>query len=656
MNSTLISYAVDINYEFIVLVGYIDSITPVAHLINVNSCDTFTLFNNCMTTVDTFVYNNSIKANMSVKIDDAGNVIWSIGSKLILFNIIHGRFELVNTLNISSTIRALAWVGNDTFAVLVTSQVLFYSIELTLLSTFPNTWKKLCSTMMLNFDTIAWSDIIGLAIADVNENVYIIRPTTPGYYSVTNTGCGQGIPFAFSSENICPPGSYHFEQSSRPCALCPQGTFNNGHYSAACAPCNESSFCPLGAVANVDGKAISTIIQARAYPKSPDTTIFDDILLQNIFSINFSRHCLLVSPVFWTVLVIIVTLLLLAIMGASHCFTRCNGIRQTVKGVFKQTDLIGEGELWVGGVVSFSVLVLISFAYVFSALYLRQYPIENSSNSSFTCNPSLRNAKFSTQMQLLGIPLNDDIQPMFNMLDAQPYTLNVDYVNTLFACQHVIVQQTVGLVVTYISPQNCSYHDAVLSVSIALPLHTIAIQLMLNATLTVGGIRVGLSGPEATEGDAYRVQALGFMQSYSVSNRVLSQNPSLQLQFIRLINSTEPLVDGQATLFSALWVPTFSYVSDQLFLTETQYVGNTALQTLFTISLSEKAYYVLNTQSPIAKEAEVVFHSILFTIVCLEMFGLLFLIFKLLFVPLFKYIAAKFEWMRAPEMLQKTKM
>ena len=656
MNSTSIHSAVDINYEFIVLTGYIDSNTPVAHLIDVNSCDAFTTSNSCMTIVDTFIYNSSKITNMSVKIDDTGHVLWSIGSKVILFNITHSRFELVNTLNISSTIRALAWMDNNTFAVLISSQVLFYSIGLTLLSTFPNTWKTLCPTMILNFDTIAWSDVIGLAITDVNGSAYIIQPTTPGYYSVTGTGCEEGIPFAFSNQSRCPPGSYHFETSSRPCALCPQGTFNNGNHSAACILCNDSSFCPLGAVADVNNETMNTILQAYAYPKSPDSTIFDDILLQNIFSLNFSRHCLLVSPLFWALLVMIITLLLFVSLGTCKCCIRCRNIRQKIKDVFKQTDLIGEGTLWVGGMVSISVIVLVVFAYVFSALYLRQYPIETASNSSFTCNPSLRNSQFSSQMQILGIPLNEDIQPMFDMLDAQPYTLNIDFVNTLFTCQYVIVQQTVGLVVTLISPQNCSYHDAILSVSIALPTHTIAIQVVLNGTLTVGGIRVGLSGPEAVEGNEYRVQELGFKQSYSVLNRVLAQNPSLQLIFIRLINSTEPLTDGQNTIFSALWIPTFSYVSDQLFLTETQFVGNMQLQTMFSVSLSEKAYYVLNTQTPIAKEAEIVFHSILFTIVCLELFGLLFLIFKLLFVPFFKRIGIMIDWIHPSEMYLSTKL
>lgn len=295
--------------------------------------------------------------------------------------------------------------------------------------------------------------------------------------------------------------------------------------------------------------------------------------------------------------------------------------------------------------VSFSVIVLISFAYVFSTLFLQQYPIENAHDSSFACNTNLRNSKFSTQMQVLGIPLSDEVQLIFDMLDKQPYTLNVDFVNTQFRCQNVSIQQTVGSVITLITFQNCSEHEGILSVSVMLSFHAISIQIVLNGTLTVGGSRKSLSGPEAHDGECYIVRELSFMQSYAVQNRTLSANPNIQLQLIRLINTTEPLSDEGKVHLSALWIPTFSYVSDQLFSTETQYVGNSRNQTLLTVSLSEKACFVTNTQMRITKQVEVISRSILFTIVCLEMFGLLFIIFKLLFVPLFRRIILNCHWM-----------
>ena len=61
-------------------------------------------------------------------------------------------------------------------------------------------------------------------------------------------------------------------------------------------------------------------------------------------------------------------------------------------------------------------------------------------------------------------------------------------------------------------------------------------------------------------------------------------------------------------------------------------------ETVLTIILDENHFYVENNQSPVARRAEVNFHTILFVSIALEMFGLTFLIFKLLFVPLFRLI------------------
>jgi hypothetical protein len=61
--------------------------------------------------------------------------------------------------------------------------------------------------------------------------------------------------------------------------------------------------------------------------------------------------------------------------------------------------------------------------------------------------------------------------------------------------------------------------------------------------------------------------------------------------------------------------------------------------TTLTISISETSYYIKNVQSPIAKQAEVIFRTLLFTILCLELAGLAFLIVKLLIIPLYKKIA-----------------
>jgi hypothetical protein len=48
--------------------------------------------------------------------------------------------------------------------------------------------------------------------------------------------------------------------------------------------------------------------------------------------------------------------------------------------------------------------------------------------------------------------------------------------------------------------------------------------------------------------------------------------------------------------------------------------------------------YLENNQSPVARKAEINFHTVLFVSFALELFGLTFLIFKLIFVSLFRII------------------
>lgn len=127
------------------------------------------------------------------------------------------------------------------------------------------------------------------------------------------------------------PGSDHREITLRPCSPCPPATFNDGKFPVQCAPCGNSSFRPLGTVTFVDESAVNIILQASAYPKSPDSTIFDDILLQNIFSLQLSRRCPVVSPIFWTIIVIVLALILIGVMGASKWFPRLTNARQTIK-------------------------------------------------------------------------------------------------------------------------------------------------------------------------------------------------------------------------------------------------------------------------------------------------------------------------------------
>ena len=66
------------------------------------------------------------------------------------------------------------------------------------------------------------------------------------------------------------------------------------------------------------------------------------------------------------------------------------------------------------------------------------------------------------------------------------------------------------------------------------------------------------------------------------------------------------------------------------------------LSTTLTLEISETSYYIKNVQSPIAKQPEVVFRTLLFSSLCLEICAMAFLIAKLIVVPVFHEIRERY--------------
>lgn len=78
-----------------------------------------------------------------------------------------------------------------------------------------------------------------------------------------------------------------------------------------------------------------------------------------------------------------------------------------------------------------------------------------------------------------------------------------------------------------------------------------------------------------------------------------------------------------------------------MFMTADTYVSSANLtSTTVTIDITETPYYIKNVQSPIAKQAEIVFRTLLFAFLCLELCAMAFLICKLLVIPIFSRIHA----------------
>ncbi len=50
------------------------------------------------------------------------------------------------------------------------------------------------------------------------------------------------------------------------------------------------------------------------------TVIFEDVLLKNMFSIGSSTHCLIVSPMFWILMLLIIFFLLFVAMASMNWY------------------------------------------------------------------------------------------------------------------------------------------------------------------------------------------------------------------------------------------------------------------------------------------------------------------------------------------------
>ena len=129
----------------------------------------------------------------------------------------------------------------------------------------------------------------------------------------------------------------------------------------------------------------------------------------------------------------------------------------------------------------------------------------------------------------------------------------------------------------------------------------------------------------------------------SALNKILAPSTFFALQLTPIVNQTAPLnTDGLPT-FSAIWSSSFNVKTEEQFTNETQYTFFQRMQTNVTVTIEKTVFYVSNVQEPIARQTEIIFRNLLFTIVVLEVFGLIFLVIKLLIAPLFYMIVDRFR-------------
>jgi hypothetical protein len=123
-------------------------------------------------------------------------------------------------------------------------------------------------------------------------------------------------------------------------------------------------------------------------------------------------------------------------------------------------------------------------------------------------------------------------------------------------------------------------------------------------------------------------------------NQILAPSTIFPIELTPIVNQTAPLNHDHSSRFSAIWSYSFNVKADELFTNESRYTFFYRTQTSISVIISPSIFYVSNLQQPITKQTEVIFRSLLFTIVVLEVFGLIFLLIKLFLVPTFRSIAS----------------
>jgi hypothetical protein len=421
-------------------------------------------------------------------------------------------------------------------------------------------------------------------------------------------------------------------KSIGPCFLCPTGTKAPTYGNLECQSCLNPLKCPLGSIK--DQNEYPRIIQTVNYPQSSDITAFDDIILSNMFSFE----CLIISPVFWmfTTMSIII---LFSLIGY------CSRYRSKILQCLEHIDLIGHGHCWIGGIISCGICVLVIFAALFSMKFIYLYPFEEIKQSPIICNRNLYNAKFTSGLQFLALPKSDEERPIFELLDEQSFILTIDLINTLINCTKIDIIQKNGDYFGFTRSFQCSRDENNVTVSLKIPLlsHLTSTEIDLLELNFVGSVRVCLEGNnKTTTNQRYQLRELLVCETFSDTNDTMSSRPEFDITLTKVINRTESLNNGDLPKYAGLWIPliTGKDVTTKLMYEPIcdDYQRYYYRSSKMIIRLSESQFYIQNKQEPIARKFEILFHNILFLGVILELFGLTFLISKLLLLPFTRLI------------------
>lgn len=601
--------------------------------------------------------------DMSVVIHSLHQIV-AVGVPLLdtvfLFNINQSSYE--NELNELYKItpsqgkigfgRSLAWIEDKQLAVTVfhvpdrpwsKSEMWLFDIDTDLERPrfiFPNHQQTINMVPMALFLHILFGSNNLFILTDPLK--LLIIPLSPaGFYSSWNDDEESSL-IVFKLK-YCVAGTFKNKSDIGPCTVCPPQTKNPGtHPCTECLPCSPNAFCPLASVDdNITVQSYPSYTQTFSYPDTPDTDNYDDLLIQAMFLFHSSSNCLLITPIFWTAIAVGLCIIIGAIMmliKKDHCH-RMNRQRHLIKKFLKATDLIKDGERWIGGLMSLAILVLFGFAFWFAVEYIKLYPIETSSYSRSSCDKTIRNSLFQSSLQL-PLPNPDGSRwSIFDMLDEQPLTMAIDLINTRATCSDITIQENRhGLFYSILPINECILQpdNMTRSVSTILPENWPNVQINITGPYFVGGFRLCLRGPNRTKGNN-QVHAVDVCQFFSTPNQTLSHSSTLSVVLIRVVNQTKPLNIGEESKYDGRWAPAFveRSISDELMYEKSgAYLRYIVPQTILTFEFPEQPFFLQNSQRPVVRFAQLVFHTLLFCTLVIEIFAMGYLFFKMIIQPI----------------------
>ncbi|CAF0839402.1 unnamed protein product [Adineta steineri] len=673
-----IPHALDLGVEWAVVVGYgfnrsekknyaimecfIDLISFISR-----SCQTLIIESTYLVPSNLLSYNEFYEVSVAIRNENVLVGIHRLNTIVILqkneTSLIKTHVYTVTSSSLSSFGRLVGWVDEQTIAVVAyhsfhtswsQSQIFFYDKNLVSstspLYTFPNNQQVIGSKLLQpHFVRLIITNNGNLALLTDFSHVIVLPMAPINYASVWIEPSARTFVFYYSPMT-CIGGTFKNESGLGPCTVCLPGTRNPGiacFAGTSCIPCSRNSsnsYCSLASLVEFDLNTMPSYSQITAYPVSADTTNFDDILLENMFHIDLSSSCLIISPFFWTLVAGAFAFSVWIIMTVIKLgkWKQYNRYRTQVKTIFTRTDLISEGQLWVGGLATMAIIVLVSFAYWFSISFLKRYPIEEIFEpANFACDSTLINAKFTTGLDLLAIPKSIDAQRIITLLDNQIFNITVELINTGFTCDNITVQENlIGTHYADLIIPSCerSEWNAVTSVTFTLPYHYSSVQLNMTGPHWASAVRICLRGESQTMMNSM-LHALDFCQLFSAENQTLAHASTIPFILMKIINITKSMEKSHSTTYSGLWLSSVhgALLSNEAFYAEFgNYLRYTFALTTIRITFEERSFYIKNIQEPIVRTRQTVFQALLFTSLVIELFGFSFLLTKLFVLPIMR--------------------